>query len=300
MRETETGLPAQALGGINTDDRQRRTGRDLLTHGGPPAKERIETLAIETVAISGILEAGHTVTDALAGLVASAGCRGAVIEMRGGFGTPFAFVGPAESTDDEHAAWYSETRRPEGGARLLSATAIVGWRDGKPFIHCHGHWQFAGETVLGHLLCDETLLTEPVEVTGFGSRTATFESLPDVETRFTLFTPRGEPASESNGFLLRVRPHEDIVLAIEAACRRHGVTEGTILGIGSLIGIRFDDAPPLAGPPTEVVVEHGRIETGRVTLDIAGVDASWDQGAGRLTRGDNPVCVTFELLVARA
>ncbi|MCK5930869.1 MAG: DUF296 domain-containing protein [Fulvimarina manganoxydans] len=300
MRESDTGFDPQATRGIDADDRQRRTGRDLLTHGGPPAEERIETLPIETVAISGRLEPHQTVTQALAGLVAAAGCRGAVIEMRGGHGEPFAFVGPAESTDDKHAAWYSETRAPEGGATLLFATAIVGWRDGKPFIHCHGHWQCEDETVLGHLLCDDTVLTEPVEVTGFGSRTAAFESLPDAETRFTLFTPHGEPASESNGFLLRVRPHEDIVLAVETACRRHGITEGTILGIGSLIGIRFDDAPPLAGPPTEVVVERGRIDNGRATLDIAGVDASWDQGAGRLTRGDNPVCVTFELLVAKA
>jgi hypothetical protein len=48
---------------------------------------------------------------------------------------------------------------------------------------------------------------------------------------------------------------------------------------------------------TEVLVTGGIVRPGRCTLDIALVGMDGEVSAGRLRRGANPVCVTFELLI---
>ena len=120
---------------------------------------------------------------------AAAGCIGGFVTLRGGQCDPFRYVMPAASPDAHHVAWYSDTFAPEGSVTIERAGAIVGRRDGKPFVHCHGIWNTQEGMRMGHLLAPDTMVTEPVEAIGIGLKTATFEGLPDPETNFTLFEP---------------------------------------------------------------------------------------------------------------
>jgi hypothetical protein len=48
---------------------------------------------------------------------------------------------------------------------------------------------------------------------------------------------------------------------------------------------------------TEVLITDGSLRHGRCTLEIALVGLDGTISHGRLLRGSNPVCVTFELLI---
>ncbi|GGF55304.1 DUF296 domain-containing protein [Azorhizobium oxalatiphilum] len=268
-----------------------------IRHPGRPADARVEAVETGIVPIVGSLRVGHDVTSEVHRLFREAGCRGGVVQLQGGRCQPFQFVGPAYASDDVHAVWYSTARAPADGAAIAAATAIVGWRDGAPFLHCHGTWDIGGAALAaGHMLTSDSIVSEPIAITGFGTRTACFESLPDEETNFTLYTPRGDSMA-GGSLLLRLRPHEDLCGAIEAACRRHGIASALVYGIGSLISPRFEDGEGLACRVTEIAIERGVISDGVAHLDIAAVDVDGTVRNGRVRRGENPVCVTFELVV---
>ncbi|MGE4371994.1 MAG: DUF296 domain-containing protein [Xanthobacter sp.] len=276
-----------------------------VCHPGPAAPDRIQTLRTGLVPVRGQLQMGETLTDGLHRLFQAAGCRGGLARLEGGACAPFHFVGPAFSTDAEHAAWYSETRTPPGGASIVAASAVVGWRDGQAFVHCHGLWEAEGDLPpMGHMLTSECVVSAPITVTGFGSPTASFECQPDAETNFMLYTPTGTPhPDESAGFglLLRIRPHEDFSRAIETACAAHGIAHADIIGLGSIIRPDFEDAPRITCPITEVMVEKGVVEQGHAHIRMTAVDVHGTVRTGMLRSGGNPVCVTAELLlVARS
>ncbi|ACL58022.1 conserved hypothetical protein [Methylobacterium nodulans ORS 2060] len=268
-----------------------------VRHPGPPAATRVEAVETDIVPIVGTLRPGHDVTAEVERVFAEAGCRGGVAFLQGGYCQPFQYVGPALSRDSEHAVWYSDVVAPAHGASILAATALVGRRDGATFLHCHGTWETGrGTPNMGHMLTSDSIVREPIALTAFGSQTAWFESLPDAETNFTLFTPRSIEAGRGS-LLLRIRPHEDLCFAIETECRRHGISNALIYGIGSLIGSKFEDNEGLGCAVTEIAVERGILTNGIVTLDLAAVDVEGTVRRGRIRRGDNPVCVTFELVV---
>src|SRR5690606_23502370 len=164
----------------------------------------------------------------VARVFAEAGCDGGFLAIEGGACDPFRYVLPAFSPDKDHAAWYSDTFAPAAGGRFITATAIVGERDGAPFLHCHGIWDTGvGELRLGHLLRSDSTVRQPILVACYGSRTATFQAIPDPETNFTLFSATGE-SSAGNGILLRIRPNEDVCRAIEEVCTLHGIEQARI------------------------------------------------------------------------
>jgi len=94
-----------------------------------------------------------------------------------------------------------------------------------------------------------------------------------------------------------VKPNEDIGQAIEAVCRRNGFDDASIQGIGSLVGVDFDNGSAVWSYATKVLVTGGAVRSECCTLDVALVGMDGAMSAGRLRRGANPVCVTFELLV---
>jgi predicted DNA-binding protein with PD1-like motif len=159
---------------------------------------------------------------------------------------------------------------------------------------------------MGHMLAPDTVVAEPMEVSGIGLRGATFKALPDPETNFTLFEPLpvAEDRQEAAGprvLLAKVRPNEDISLAIENICSRQGIGRANVHGIGSLNGVRFTDGGRVDAYATEVLIHEGRVESAggqpRTSLQIDVVDMEGRVVSGRLVRGDNPVCVTFELVI---
>ncbi len=293
---------------MTTERATREQGMTSRTirHPGPPSRERTAAIVGSAVPLQFTLEPGQAVDAAIAKGFADAGCAGGFVEFRGGRCEPFQFVMPAASPDARHAAWYSETFAPMGPVEIERACAIVGWRDGKPFIHCHGIWNSRDGRQMGHMLGPATIVAEPVVVTGIGSRSATFTALPDSETNFTLFEPaavneKAARAADPRVLLAKVRPNEDVCLAIETICSRNGIRTANVYGIGSLNEVRFVDGSRVESHATEVSIREGRVANAdglpRAALQIDVVDMQGNIFEGEIVRGDNPVCVTFELVI---
>jgi predicted DNA-binding protein with PD1-like motif len=277
-----------------------------ICHPGPACPERKAVIAGSAVPLQFTLELGQAVDAAIAQGLASFGCAGGFVEFKGGRCEPFQFVMPAASPDALHVAWYSETFEPAGSVEIERACAIVGWRDGRSFIRCHGIWNSRDGRQMGHMLGPATIVAEPIVVTGIGTRTAAFKALPDSETNFTLFEP--VPVSEDTAgacdphvLLAKVRPNEDISLAIEAICSQHRINEANVYGIGSLNEVSFTNGTRVESHATEVLIRKGRVTNvdglPQVALNIDVVDIQGNIFEGEIVRGDNPVCVTFELVI---
>lgn len=277
-----------------------------ILHPGPVSPERTKAVAGAPVPLRFVLEPGDAVDEGIAKGFAASGCIGGFVAFQGGRCEPFRFVMPAASPDALHAAWYSDTFAPAGPVEIKRACAIVGLRDEKPFIHCHGIWQTPEGVQMGHMLTPNTIVAEPIEVIGTGMRTATFKAVPDPETNFTLFEPvqvtedRRE-RTVPRVLLAKVRPNEDISLAIEEICSRHGIGRAHVHGIGSLNGVCFTDGRRVESHATEVLIREGGVEPvhgrSRARLMIDVVDMDGQIFSGELVREDNPVCVTFELMI---
>jgi predicted DNA-binding protein with PD1-like motif len=269
----------------------------------------VNAVAGSAVPLRFVLEPGDAVDRAIAKGFAAAGCSGGFVAFRGGVCEPFRYVTPAASPDASHVAWYSDTFAPAGRVDIGRACAIVGIRDDKPFIHCHGFWDTAEGRRMGHLLGPLTTVAEAIEVQGIGVQGATFKGIPDPETNFTLFEPvrleEGAPAPTGRRALLaKVRPNQDISLAIEEICARHGIASASVYGIGSLNEVRFADASRVDSHATEVLIREGTVRSAggrpqaRLSIDV--VDMEGAIFSGDLVHGDNPVCVTFELVIEEA
>jgi predicted DNA-binding protein with PD1-like motif len=280
----------------------------VIKQPGPPVPERIQWVEARGRAFSFTLEAGVPLLEATRRGFAEAGFGGGVLNMRVGALGPFAYVMPALSKDSEHAAFYSDTFRPAGIARLTMAAMTFGSRDGAPFFHCHGLWMEAdGRANGGHMLPEETVVAEPFVVEAFGVDGAMFLAEPDPETNFKLFGPvPSAPAgaeTTSRAFALRLRPNQDYAGALEAFCRERGITYAKLHGgVGSTIGARFADGRVVEPFATELAIGSGTIAADSggalaAQLDIALVDYTGGLAEGRLLRGDNPVLMTMELVL---
>lgn len=249
------------------------------------------------------LEPGLSINEAIARPLRAGDIKAAALTLKGGAFNPFHYLMPALATDGYHAAWYSEAFSPVGETRLQVGNATFGERDGAPFVHCHAIWtEPDGRRRAGHILPHETIIIQPIEVTAWGVETVRMISEPDEETAFTLFHP--VPTEERDrgqgprSVIARVRPNEDIITALEAICRRHGFGHAEVRGgVGSLIGARYVNGEQVDDIATEVFVTRGRISPNcaETRLEIAMVDTQGNLTEGSLRRGENPVCITFEV-----
>ena len=275
---------------------------------GPPASERIQWVEARGRSFSFTLEAGLPLLEAARRGFAAEGFAGGVLNMRSGALGPSAYVMPALSETGEHAAFYSETFRPEGEIRLKQATMTLGERDRAAFFHCHGLWlEPYGRVSGGHILPEETVVAEPFAVEAFGIDGALFAAEPDSETNFRLFGPVQSPGSAGNttgrALALRLRPNQDFANSLEGFCRQQGIARARIRGgVGSTIGARFTEGRSVEPFATELTVTSGLIAPGErgaleAELDVALVDYTGAIAEGRLVRGDNPVLMTMELVL---
>ena len=280
-----------------------------IIHPGPIAAERMMAVPGEAIPMRFTLQQGCRIDEAISEGFRASGCIGGFVAFVGGKCEPFKYVIPAASPDGRHAAWYSDTFQPDGVVAIHHACAIVGIRDGGPFIHCHGVWSTREGLRMGHMLAPETFAAEPIDVSGIGLRTATFEAMPDGETNFILFEPVqvtgiGAGNSYVRAILAKVRPNEDISLAIEEICSTCDIGPATVYGIGSLNEVRFTDGTSIASHATEVLIRRGAVKDSdghlEARLEVDVVDMGGNIHSGELVRGDNPVCVTFELVIAPA
>ncbi len=239
-----------------------------IVQPGPPARDRIQWVEGRGRAFSFTLQAGVSLLEAARRGFAAEGFAGGVMRWTGGALGPFAYVMPALSKTGENAAFYSDIFRPAGIARFKMATMTVGQRDGAPFFHCHGLWTEAdGRSNGGHVLPEETVVAEPFAVDAF------------------------------------LRPNQDFAGALETFCRERGIISAKLHGgVGSTIGARFADGRIVEPFATELAVSSGVVAPGaggalEAELDIGLVDYLGGIAEGRLTRGDNPVLMTMELVL---
>jgi len=118
--------------------------------------------------------------------------------------------------------------------------------------------------------------------------------------------------------MIRVVPGSDVIEGIEEACRKLDIKAGAVIScIGSLqgasvlvavplnnkIGAGYSEPIKLEGP-LELLSGQGTIgqdEEGAITVHLHGVVSDREGGlhGGHFVRGENPVLITCEMLLAR-
>lgn len=271
-----------------------------LTQPGPVSPTRIDSFAGELVPLRFPLRTGVSLAEAVTGPLVDAGLQSATVVLRGGALTPFRYVMPGPADEPAHVAYFSAPRAPEGVTRIEQANATFGWSDGKPALHCHAAWiEPDGARRGGHILPAESVVCEGAEVAAWGFRGVRMEVAPDAETNFSLFQPSGLSAP-GDAVFARIKPNEDITQAVEAIAATHGMRDAVVRGsLGSLIGARFTDGSGVDDHATEVLVRSGTIRDGVAELDLLVVDMKGQVSGGRLVRAENPVCITFDLVLER-
>jgi predicted DNA-binding protein with PD1-like motif len=275
-----------------------------LIQPGPVHPERIESCEGRSRRLEFSLQPGLTLNEALTRPLVDAGMTCAALVFQGGALGPFSYVMPGPPTDDAHVAYFSAPRAPPGETVVEIANATFGWRDGAPFVHCHGAWIEEGTHRRGgHMLPHETLVSRATTVHAWALSDVVIRAEPDAETNFTLFGPgAGQPALDGDRTIVaRVRPNQDITVAIERIASRHHMHSAIVRGsLGSLIGAHFTDGARVEDHATEVLVQSGHVHNGEAVMDMLVVDMDGHVRQGRLVRGDNPVCITFELVLEAA
>ncbi len=276
-----------------------------IVHPGPETPERFRVVGCHAHPVTLKARSGVCVTEAIADAFADQGFQGGYVRLKNVAMKRLNFVMPAASPDDTHAAWYSETCcMPDG--TIIDAGLHMGRRDGKPFLHCHGSWKNAdGLVSMGHLLPFESEFAAETPLKALALDGAILDAQHDEETNFPLFTPIPQPRNRQEtglrALLCTVRPNTDLCLALEAASAQFGLRQAEVNGIGSLIGADYEDGTTIAAYASEILIREGRLGTAKggkdTILDITMVDLTRHISGGRLVRGKNPVCVTFELLL---
>ncbi len=106
--------------------------------------------------------------------------------------------------------------------------------------------------------------------------------------------------------VVRIRPNEDLVSAVEAAAAEHGLRNAIVRSaVGSLVdavleaGARAVEVP---GPGIEILTLAGELRDGpdgRPRAELYGTiaDGKAQVYGGRFRRGANPICITLELVL---
>jgi len=272
-----------------------------LLQPGPVHPRRIESFGATAQSLTFPLAVGGSLLEAATKPLDDAGWRGGTLSFAGAAFEPFRYVMPGPPDDASHVAYFSAPRAPAGVTRIEQANATFGWHDGKPFLHCHAVWTEAdGARRGGHILPAEAIVVAPGMVHAWGFTDIAIETSQDLETNFRLLQPSGASQPDAPAVIARVRPNEDIVGAVESITRAHHIPDATIRGsLGSLIGAQFENGTSVPDDATEVLIRMGRITAGVADIDLLAVDSRGHVHQGRLERGANPVCITFDLVLTR-
>lgn len=273
----------------------------FMPHKGPVSEPRVLAQACSSRPLKLQFQPGKPVLQSIADALAAEKIDSAVIEIGPVDFASLVYVIPALSGNPERPAWYSDTRQADGGGKAEELVMSFGQRQGEPFIHCHGIWQHRdGFRAAGHLIPHEAEFGEEVEALVHAISGAILDQQPDAETSFPLLTPvaHGQAVEgEARSVLLRIKPNTDIHAAIETAARTNGISNADIHGIGSLVGCDFTDGRYMESHASELFVRKGSIQDGEAVLDIGIADIDGGIFEGEVKRGENPVCVTCELLI---
>jgi predicted DNA-binding protein with PD1-like motif len=277
-----------------------------IEHPGPVHPARVQCAAARVHPAQVELPPGVPLLQGLAAAVQSRGATSAVFSLRDLTLEPLAFVMPALSDSPKHVAYFSQRYEASGVARIESGSITYGLRDGQPSLHCHATWTEAdGRRRSGHVLAAESKIERSAQIDAWMLDGALFEVQPDAETNFNLLqvAPAAAGVGGVEALVVRVRPNEDLCLALEALCAERNVRRGRIRGgVGSLIGAVFEDGRVVEPFVTEVFIQRGVIAPGtdgelQAEVDVGLVAHTGEIAEGRLARGQNPVLITFELVI---
>lgn len=286
----------------------------LLVHPGPAPEVRIDAHVSNVHRMTIQLPRGSSLLDTLAARLSDEGVTGAVGRMSSGSFRALAYVNPAHCTDGSRAVTFSEPIATEPPVAVEIGNLTLGLADGVPFVHCHAVFTDAtGRRLGGHVIPEEAVIDDPIEVTIDVFEDVAIEVRPDEETGFTLFQPRRvsdpasaappDPAENARGVFARVRPHEDLNAAVEELALTHQVRHARVQGIGSIVGATYvtegGEHRNVPGPALEVLDLYGEVEMldsrAHAELTVCGVDIQRELSSGPLAKGENPVAVTYEL-----
>lgn len=106
--------------------------------------------------------------------------------------------------------------------------------------------------------------------------------------------------------VVRIRPNEDLVTAVEAACREHRLAQAIVrTAVGSLVDCVLEAGErtvEIVGPGIEILTLTGEVRSergGNPEADLRGAIADGQARVygGRFKRNANPVCITVELVL---
>ncbi|MDR6738782.1 putative DNA-binding protein with PD1-like motif [Herbaspirillum sp. 1173] len=275
-----------------------------VRHPGPPDPQRIVALAGPAMHLNFTLEAGMNLRDAISIPLSRAGLDGGTVRFANLPVSLLHFLMPALAVDDQHAAFYSAPQAMEEGTVIEYACATVGRKDGEPFVHCHAIWRGRdGQRQGGHLMMEKTVAGASTPAQAWGLQDATMATRYDPETNFTLFYPTrlSDQTLSSSGkrvVLARIRPDQDLTIAVEQVCAENGMRDAVVRGsVGSIIGAEFEDGRVLEDRATEILIRSGEVRDGVGRLDIGLINPQGQVCEGVLARGCNPVLICFELVL---
>ena len=270
-----------------------------LQHPGPVHPQRIDSVQDEPRLLEFVLQPGLSLNEALTAPLAAAGMRGGTIAFGGGALSPFRYVMPGPPDSEAHVAYFSAAHEPAGETRIERANATFGWNGNQPTVHVHGAWiEPDGARRGGHMLPPDCVVACPMSARAWGFAAAEIAVAADAETNFSLLQLAGRSVAGAHGVVARVRPNQDITLAVEEITRRHGMRDAVVRGsLGSLVGARFTDGRVVEDHATEVLIGSGSVRDGIATLDLVVVDMAGRVHEGTLLRGENAVCITFDVVL---
>jgi hypothetical protein len=280
-----------------------------IDHGGPADPDRVEGIAGAGEGFSFLLGEGKTFLEAVTVPLLERGFQSAALRIVGTIWEPLVYALPALAEETGRVFRYSDPITAKGGARIELARAMFGWRDEAPFAHCHGIWiEGDGRSRGGHVFPERTIIVKGGEASGIGLKDVGIRADLDLETGFTLFHPVAVPGVLTNpgqwrAVAARVKPNVDISEAVEGLCRQHGFAGAELCGgIGNLNGAVFEDGSIVPDIGSESMVLSGSVNSetngepvARLTIAFVGLDGRVHRGT--LVRGQNPVAVTFELIL---
>jgi len=270
-----------------------------LVQPGPVHPARFESFQGEPISLRYTLTPGLTLTEALTAPLIAAGLQSATITFGAGSLLPFRYVVPGPPDSKAHVAYFSAPHAPKAETRVDVANATFGWDGGKPFVHIHGAWtEPDGSRHGGHMLPQDCIVACEMPAQAWGFAEIRLATAADPETNFTLLQPSGGSVAGARGVFARIRPNQDVSLAVEAIARRHDLRDAIVRGsMGSLIGAHFSDGRVVADYATEVLVRQGAVHDGVAELSMVVADMQGHAHEGHLVRGDNPVLITFDLVL---
>lgn len=276
-----------------------------MIHPGPVAERRVRWAASRlTERRSRVDGGGRSLLDVIAGLAAELGVSSGTGRITGCTLTAARFTtgGPAR---DGKAANYTYIR-DLGSAHLPWGTFSFGQTpDGAPFVHCHAMVEADGiaSPAGGHLFPSDCRAAGELAVAMLGIPDIDLVQRHDPETLHSVFEIGAcRSARAPEAVFVRVRPNEDLTIALEQACTTLGIADAKVgPSLGSLnapvLGAGAQDRIALGSVGMEAVAIEGSIAGGGATLSATLVDETGTPHAGPLVRGLAPVCVTAELLV---